>query len=61
MGELISDNIKKIVYTDNGVDKAVWGKIISESELFIEVLKQDNTKQTIGKRVIVTIKEVASK
>lgn len=62
MEEFVSKNIlKKIVYSDNGVDKALYGYIISEDEIFIEVLKQNGFKQTINKKRIVTTKEASDK
>lgn len=54
--EMQSKAQKKIIYTDNGVDKAITGHIIEEDDFFI-VVKTNHTTYKIGKKSIVCIKD----
>ena len=49
----------KLIYTDNGQDKALTGQIISEDDFFINFKSRGNTYR-IGKKAIVAIKEVGA-
>ena len=46
----------KIIYTDNGIDKAITGEIQKEDDLFIIILN-NNKNYRIGKKSIVCIKQ----
>lgn len=49
---------KKVIYTDNGVDIALTGNIVSEDDFFIEIINDKGRLYKIGKRAIVCIKGV---
>ena len=46
----------KIIYTDNGIDKAITGEIQKEDDFFIIILN-NNKNYSIGKKSIVCIKQ----
>lgn len=48
----------KVIYEDSGVTKAVSGVIVNEDDFLVTVQCDDGVKFRIGKRVIVSIKEV---
>ena len=51
------EKIKKIIYTDSGIDKGISGYIISEDDFFINVKGLNGITYRIGKKSIVAIKE----
>lgn len=46
----------KVIYTDNGIDKAITGRVINEDDFFIEILSNGRTYR-IGKKSIVCVKQ----
>ena len=52
--------LKKIVYSDNGSDKAIVGTIINEDDFFITV-KANEGEIKIGKKAIVKIGDYPNK
>lgn len=50
--------VKKVIFTDNGQDKAITGMVIDEDEFFI-VIKHNKSDRTyrIGKKSIVCIED----
>lgn len=49
--------IKKIIYTDNGVDRAISGYVVEEDEFFLVVEALNGMKYRIGKKSVVCIKD----
>ena len=52
--------LKKVVYSDNGIDKAIVGTIIGEDDFFVTV-KANEGEVKIGKKAIVKIEEYQNK
>jgi len=50
--------LKKIVYSDNGQDKAIAGHIVNEDEFFFTVIDRKGIELKIGKRAIICIKDL---
>lgn len=48
----------KIVFSDNGVDKAVTGTILEEDDFFINFSGNNGRNYRIGKKAIIMIEEV---
>jgi len=60
--ELITNKTYKIVFSDNGKDKAVFGKFIEEDEFFIKLIGDTtNELRMISKNRIITIQERSDK
>lgn len=51
-------NLKKIVFSDAGVDKALIGEVIEEDTFFLSVRAKDGTFFKIGKARIVFVRDV---
>ncbi len=49
---------KKIIYTDNNLDKAITGFIVSEDDFFYEIKNGFGRTYKIGKKAVVCIKDV---
>jgi len=47
----------KLVYKDNEITKVLWGRIISEDDLFISFLTEDGNSFRINKHNIISIKD----
>lgn len=46
----------KIIYSDNGKDKAITGHVTKEDDFFIEVLSRGRNYR-IGKRSVICVKQ----
>lgn len=47
----------KLVYRDGEVTKVLWGKILSEDNLFISFLTQDGNTFRINKQMVISIRD----
>ena len=48
----------KVVYSDDGRDKAIHGEKVDEDDLFITIIDKNGCSIQIAKRSIVLIKEL---
>ena len=49
---------EKIIYSDNGVDKAITGIIQNEDDFFYNILGDNGRNYQVGKRAIILIKDI---
>lgn len=54
---MMQSKVKKIVYTDSGIDKGITGHILSEDDFFLTVDSFGRIYR-IGKKAIIAVKEV---
>lgn len=52
------DKLLKIVYTDNGSDKAMTGRIVHEDDFFFFIERENSNVEMLGKKAIIRIKEL---
>jgi len=49
--------LKKIVYSDSGIDRAITGQILEEDDFFITI-DSHGRKYRLGKKAIICIKDI---
>lgn len=53
---MLSKERQKIVYTDSGKDRAMFGIIVKEDDFFLTILRDEGYEERIGKKAIIRIK-----